>query len=118
MNVATTTDAVETQKTTVSKDYQWTLTAFQKQGMLWLAWSTTAPFRAQQGQISVYANPFPSNPQDNWSAWSWDNDNGGGSGWNTKLPWGSDWYCAWIAQRSPNGPYVYLATLKTTEQEK
>src|SRR5436190_22999924 len=58
MSVAT-TGAVETQETTVSKDYKWTLTAFQKQGTLWLAWSTTAPFRAQQGQISVYANPFP-----------------------------------------------------------
>ena len=94
--------------------YQWVLEAYQQQGTLWLKWSTTAPFRAQQGQISVYQGEFfPSNPQDNRSKWSWDNENGGGSGWNTGLPWGTGWHMAWIAQRSPNGPYTYVVHLVT-----
>lgn len=101
------------------RSYTWTLTAFQRQGNLWLSWKTTAPFRAQQGQISVYnGTSFPSNPQDNRKHWSWDNENGGGSGWNTELPWGSDWYCAWIAEKSPNGPYTYAVQLITTGQSK
>jgi hypothetical protein len=93
--------------------YSWTLTAKQQHGNLWLQWSTDAPFRAQQGQISVYSGTaFPSNPQDDRKAWSWDDANK--SPWDTGLPWGSDWYCAWIAQASPNGPYKYVVTLITT----
>jgi hypothetical protein len=93
--------------------YTWTLTAFQQHGNLWLKWSTTAPFRAQQGQISVYNGiNWPSNPQDNRKAWTWDDY--GNSPWDTNLPWGADWYCAWIAQASPNGPYVYVVQLVTT----
>jgi hypothetical protein len=93
--------------------YTWTLTAFQQHGNLWLKWSTDAPFRAQQGQISVYKGTgWPSNPQDNRKTWTWDNyDN---SPWDTTLPWGSDWYCAWIAQASPNESYVYVVQLVTT----
>lgn len=99
-----------------SANYFWALNAYQLQGTLWLSWSTNAPFRAQQGQIHVYnGQSFPSNPQDATKAWSWDNENGGGSGWNTGLPWGSGWYCAWIAQKSPNGPYAYAVQLITHE---
>jgi hypothetical protein len=118
MSVATITDAAEVQETIAHKDYRWTLEAKQKQGTLWLYWSTTAPFRAQQGQISVYATSFPLNPEDNRKVSNWDNDNGGGAGWNTNLPRGSGWNCTWIAQRSPNGPYTYVVTLTTTELEK
>lgn len=96
-----------------SSSYSWTLTAYQKQGNLWIKWTTTAPFRAQQGQISVYSNAsFPSNPQDNRKAWSWDDQNN--HDWNTNLPWGSDWYCAWIAEKPSNGPYTYVTQLITT----
>lgn len=96
-----------------SRSYTWTLTARQERGTLWLSWNTSAPFRAQQGQISVYSSSsFPSKPQDNRRAWSWDNENN--ADWNTGLPWGSDWYCAWIAQMSPNGPYTYVVQLVTT----
>ena len=97
------------------QSYSWTLSAYQQHGNLWLKWSTDAPFRAQQGQISVYkSTSFPDNPQDNRKASSWDNENGGGSGWDSGLPWGSDWYCAWIAEKSPNGPYTYVVQFVTT----
>ncbi len=93
--------------------YSWTLNAFQQHGTLWLQWGTGAPFRAQQGQITVYNGTFfPSNPQSDVKSWNWDNYTN--SPWNTGLPWGSDWYCAYIAQASPNGPYVYNVQLITT----
>jgi len=99
---------------TQSAQYVWTLTAYQQQGNLWLRWSTQAPFRAQQGQISLYkGTSFPSNPQDDRKKWSWDNENGGGTGWNTGETWGSGWYAAWIAQASPNGPYKYVVQVVT-----
>jgi hypothetical protein len=47
------------------------LSAFEKQGNLWLQWSTNAPFRAQQDKIEVYANGWPSNPDSNAKAWTW-----------------------------------------------
>lgn len=93
--------------------YTWTLTAFQRQGDLWLQWSTDAPFRAQQGQIAVYqGTTWPPNPQDDTKATTWDDSNN--SPWNTGLRWGSDWYCAYIAQSPPNGSYVYNIQLITT----
>jgi hypothetical protein len=118
MNIATMANAAETQENSAHKDYRWTLKASQKLGNLWLYWSSTAPFRAQQGQIAVYAVPFPTNPLLQQSASSVDFENGGGSGWNTGLPWGSDWNCAWIAQQSPNGPYTYAVRLTTTAEEE
>ncbi|OHX10205.1 hypothetical protein BI347_20575 [Chromobacterium sphagni] len=96
----------------VSESYTWTLTAFQQQGTLWLQWHSTAPFRAQQGQIHVYAGTqFPSNPQDQTKAWKW--DDASNDPWNTDLPWGSKWFCAWIAQEPPNGPYKYVVQVVT-----
>jgi|SRR5580658_399590 hypothetical protein len=93
--------------------YTWTLSAYQQQGNLWLKWSTTAPFRAQQGQIQVYKGiGFPPIGNQDTERWSWDNENN--ANWNTGLRWGSDWYCAWIAEKSPNGPYTYVAQLVTT----
>ncbi len=96
----------------VSASYTWYLNAYQLHGNLWLSWSTNAPFRAQQGQIMVYTGEFfPANPQDNVKTWQWDNLNS--SGWDTGLPWGAGWYCAWNAQKSPNGPYAYVVRLVT-----
>jgi hypothetical protein len=92
--------------------YTWKLTAFERQGNLWVEFDSDAQFRAQQGQVSVYNNPFPPNPQDDRAAWTWDNP--GVSPWNTNLHWGSDWYCAWIAQAPPNEGYVYAVQLVTT----
>jgi hypothetical protein len=109
------TESVETAATVTadSANYTWTLEAQQQQGYLWLSWRTNAPFRAQQGQISIYADQaFPSNPQANRKEWRWD---GEAQPWNTGLPWGTGWYCAWIAQISPNGPYTYVARLCTHE---
>lgn len=92
--------------------FGWTLTAFQQHGTLWLQWNTSAPFRAQQGQILVYnTTSFPSNPQDNVKTWAWDDNS---QPWNTGLPWGSNWCCSRIAQASANGPYVYFLQLTTT----
>jgi hypothetical protein len=96
--------------------YTWNLVAYEQQGKLWLEWSTTAPFRAQQGQIMVYkGTSFPQNPQDGVETWTWDDSQ---SPWNTEQAWGNDWYCAYIAQASPNGPYVYNVKLITTGASK
>jgi hypothetical protein len=95
-----------------SATYMWDLEAFEQQGRLWLKWSTNAPFRAQQGQIHVYkASSFPSDPTKDTEKWSWDNENK--PSWDTGLPWGTNWYCAYIAEASPNGPYVYMIKLVT-----
>jgi hypothetical protein len=92
--------------------FTWQLEAFEQQGNLWLKWSTNAPFRAQQGQIHVYDNErFPSNPQDETKKWTWDNHDN--TPWDTGLEWGSGWYCAYIAEAAPNGPYKYLIQLVT-----
>ena len=92
--------------------FSWNLEAYESQGYLWLRWNSNAPFRAQQGQIQVYKAGFPSNPTSNNAAWSWDNENN--ADWNTRLPWGTGWNCAYIAEASPNGPYVYFIQLTTT----
>jgi hypothetical protein len=95
-----------------SMTYTWTLQAKQQHGNLFLMWNTNAPFRAQQGQITVYkGTSFPPNPQGNVAKWSWDDQNT--AGWDTGLPWGSDWCCAWIAQKGSSGPYVYGVQLTT-----
>lgn len=97
--------------------FTWELTAYEHQGNLWLKWNTNAPFRAQQGQISVYSSSsWPSNPQDNRKAWTW--DDGKNTPWDTGQRWGSDWFCAYIAQASPNGPYKYLIQLITQGASK
>ena len=97
--------------------YTWSLIAYEQHGTLWLQWSTDAPFRAQQGQISVYeSTAWPANPQDTRKAWTWDDLSN--TPWNTGLAWGNNWYCAYIAQASPNGPYKYNVQLITTGQSK
>ncbi|GLH82336.1 hypothetical protein SSBR45G_72450 [Bradyrhizobium sp. SSBR45G] len=113
MAVVEQASATSTNPQTASKSFPWTLTSYEEQGNLWLKWTTGAPFRAQQGQIAVYNNGFPADPQKDRKAWSWDNEHGGGSGWDTGLRYGSDWSCAWIAEKSPNGPYTYVVTLVT-----
>jgi hypothetical protein len=114
MSVAEKTTSAVTNSQSVPMSYTWTLTAYQEQGYLWLKWETSSPFRAQKGQIAVYKDKtFPSDPQHDRKEWSWDNEHGAGSGWNTGLPYGSDWHCAWIAQRSPDGPYTYAVKLIT-----
>lgn len=94
-----------------SASFTWNLEAYQSQGYLWLKWNTNAPFRAQQGQIHVYKGSFPSDPTKETRVWSWDNENN--RNWNTGLPWGTGWNCAYIAEASPNGPYVYFIKLTT-----
>lgn len=97
-----------------SATFQWTLEPYEAQGNLWLRWSTNAPFRAQQGQITVYnSDYFPANPQDNVRMWTWDDSNN--SPWNTGLPWGTNWYCAYMAQKPENGPYAYVVQAITTK---
>ena len=95
-----------------SANFTWNLEAFEQKGNLWLKWSQTAPFRAQQGQIHVYKNGFPSDPTKDTAAWSWDNEHQ--PSWDTGLRWGTDWHCAYIAEASPNGPYRYFIQLITT----
>jgi hypothetical protein len=100
-----------TNKRAVSNEYTWTLSSFEKQGKLWLEWSTDAPFRAQQDQIHVYADGFPDKLDIPEKAWTWADQQH--SPWNTGLTAGSDWYCARIAQAAPNGPYVIVNKLIT-----
>ncbi|OEJ98734.1 hypothetical protein A8C32_05930 [Flavivirga aquatica] len=91
--------------------FTWTLKAYEDQGNLFLKWHTDAPFRAQQGQIHVYkGNSFPSDPKKDTKAWTWDDKN---NPWNTKLPWGTGWHCAWIAEKPSNGPYTYVVKIVT-----
>lgn len=92
--------------------FSWSLEAYESRGNLWLRWSTNSPFRAQQGQIHVYNAGFPSDPQKETKAWSWDNENN--ANWDTGQKWGTGWNCAYIAERSPNGPYTYFIKLTTT----
>lgn len=101
--------------TKAAETYQWVLTAYEAQGNLWLSWQTNAPFRAAQGQIAVYSGQsFPANPQNDIRVQVWDTDTT--IPWNTKLPWGQDWYCAWIAQTGAfGGPYVYVVQLVTKD---
>src|ERR1700760_3531830 len=91
--------------TAVAKDqsnsvpYTWTLESKELQGNLWLYWKTTGYFRAQRGKICVYKTQgWPLDPEKDRKEWSWDNENGGGSGWDTGLTYGADWYCAWTAE--------------------
>jgi hypothetical protein len=94
--------------------FQWTLEPYESQGYLWLRWSTNAPFRAQMGQIHVYSsNYFPSNPQDDTRGWCWEDQHD--HNWNTGLPWGTNWYCGYIAEKPSNGPYVYVVHTITTK---
>lgn len=96
-----------------SSTFTWNLEAYESKGNLCLKWSTNAPFRAQQGQIHVYSgNGFPSDPTKDTKKWSWDNENN--RDWNTGLPWGTGWHIAYIAERSPNGPYTYFIQMITT----
>ena len=93
--------------------FHWTLTAFENQGNLWLSWSDSAPFRAQQGRLRVYSgNYFPENCDDEIRAWNWD-AGGHHSPWDTGQRWGSGWHCAWVAEAPNVGPYVYFVKVIT-----
>ncbi len=102
-----------TQQQTDKKSYEWTLTTFEKQGNLWLEWSTNAPFRAQQDRIVVFADGFPADAGGSSKAWTWANSNSPSGGWDSGLTYGADWYCARIAEAAPNGPYQYVEKITT-----
>lgn len=94
-------------------NFNWTLEAYESQGYLWLRWNTSAPFSVQQGQIRVYqGSSFPSDPTGETKVWCGDNQNN--LNWNTGLPWGTGWNCAWIA-KAPNGSYVYVVKITTNK---
>ncbi|HEY9421745.1 MAG TPA: hypothetical protein VIW92_10045 [Thermoanaerobaculia bacterium] len=101
---------VEPVQTTGS--FNWTVELFEQQGNCWLRWSTTAPFRAQQGKVCLYANSFPSDPTQAVAV-TWDDVNQPNP-FNTGQTWGSGWCAAYIAQASPNGPYVYFVQTAVT----
>jgi hypothetical protein len=94
--------------------FTWHVEAYEKKGNLWLKWGTNSPFRAQQGQIRVYkGDTFPENPEHDTEEWAWDNDKK--QDWDTGLRWGIGWHCAYIAQSSPNGPYVRFISFVTSK---
>jgi len=92
--------------------YNWTITLSELQGHCVLTWNTDAPFRAQQGQVHLYKNAFPSNPQEATIAWTWDDNKQ--QPFDTGQPWGSGWCAAWIAQQS-TGPYTYVVKTPVTQ---
>jgi hypothetical protein len=92
--------------------YEWSLKLYEHQGRCFVAWSSNSPFRAQQGQIALYSNSFPSTPTDRIVASVWDNDP---NPWDTGKIWGSGWCAAHLAQASPNGPYVYAVKTGVTK---
>jgi hypothetical protein len=102
-----------THKQTVKANYEWTLTAYEDFGNLWLQWDTNAPFRAQQDQIVVYKGFWPTDPATNSVALTWSDPGSNTKGWDTGLRYGSGWHCARIAQSPPNGKYVYFVKLIT-----
>jgi hypothetical protein len=112
-NVQTETQ-LEAQPVQETRTFNWTVKLFERQGRCWLAWSTDAPFRAQQGRVCLYANSFPSDPT-NAVSWTWD-DVGQPNPFNTGQLWGSGWCAAYIAQASPNGPYVYFLQTPLTSE--
>jgi hypothetical protein len=110
--MATANTAAATVVEQESRTYEWMLIAEERQGNLWLRWKTSAPFRAWQDQVVVYAGQrFPSDPNSDKKEWRWADQQPAG-GWDTTLRSGSDWYCAWIAQ-SNQGNYVYVVQLVT-----
>lgn len=102
-----------TNKQTVDQSYNWKLTTYEKQGNLFIEWDTSADFRAQQDRIVVFQNGFPSDAGGSSKAWTWANSTSPAGGWNTGLTYGDDWYCARIAEKAPNGGYVYVEQIIT-----
>ncbi len=95
--------------------FTWTLRATNENGVLHIESGTDAPFRAQQGQIHVYSPQpgFPADPDRRQTqAWAWDND---ARRWNTGLPWAPGMCVAWVAEKSPNGPYAPFLKLVTAD---
>jgi hypothetical protein len=99
---------------TASATFPWRLRCGQDgDKKLFVEGDTTAPFRAQQGQLHVYPQSmkaWPSNPDGQAQAWRWDNAS---HPWNTGLDWGQGWHIAWVAQQPPNGPYTLFVKLTT-----
>lgn len=113
--MATQSADAETMQQTVKASFEWTLEAYQNRGNLFFRWSQNSPFRAQQGQIRVYENSFPGNPNDRVVAWQWDDFNA--QPWDSGLRWGSNWFCARVASvGNPNdNNYRYFLQLVTKE---
>lgn len=99
-----------------AQSHTWTLRAFNHQGTLNIQASTTAPFRAQQGQIYVYAagHTVPADPDNQAAAWAWDND---AHSWDTGLKWAKGMHVVWIAEKTANGPHTIFLTLPTSNAE-
>lgn len=104
-------DASEAAAVNANGSFQWSITLFEQRGTCWIGW-TQGPFRAQQGRVCLYPGSFPSDPTQATS-WSWDDVNQPNP-YDTGQPWGAGWCAAYIAQASPNGPYVYFLQTAVT----
>jgi len=93
--------------------FEWTLKLYENQGNCFITWDTSAPFRAQQGKVVLYAGGFPKDPNDNVVTWAWDDADK--KPFNTGKTWGTGWCAAYIAQASPNGPWVYFIKTALTK---
>lgn len=91
----------------------WTLEYENRQGNLWLRWTSSNSVRPQQGKIEVYQNGWPSNPDSDAKAWTWDDKVG--DWWDSGLNYGPGWYCAYICENysGNGGGYRYLIQVVT-----
>jgi hypothetical protein len=92
-----------------SGTYTWTINLYEYQGKCYIAWKTTAPFRAQQGKVALYSGPPPSDPT-RYVTFQWDDQP---SPYNTGQPWGAGWSAAWIGQQGTSAGYAYTYVCTT-----
>jgi hypothetical protein len=97
-----------------SASYTWTLSAEESGKKLLLQWSTTAPFRAQDGKIVVYKGViFPGDADSDTQASTFDDVKLGEDGWwHTGVDYGVNLYCAWIGGKT-GVHYQYIVKLVT-----
>ena len=110
--MGTSVTAAEVAPVTATGTFKWDLQLYEERGTCWIKWGTDSPFRAQQGRVCLYPGSFPSDPTQA-KAWSWDNEHN--NNYDTGQPWGAGWCAAYIAEKSPNGPYTYFVKTAVTK---
>lgn len=93
--------------------YTWTLTLYEQNGNLFVAWTGDETFRLMNDRVEVYKDGFPDQPGEAaWSSWM---DPHHVSPLDTGLRSGSDWYGAIVAQGEfGTGPFRYVVKVGPT----
>jgi hypothetical protein len=110
--MGTSVTAAEVAPVTATGTFKWDLQLYEERGTCWIKWGTDSPFRAQQGRVCLYPGSFPSDPTQA-KAWSWDNEHN--HNYDTGQPWGAGRCAAYIAEKSPTGPYTYFVKTAVTK---